>query len=232
VADVVALVTGANRGLGKAFAEELLARGAKVYAGARNPGSVNTPGAIPVELDVTDPTQVAAAAARCGDVTMVINNAGILRVGGLIAAPSLDDARAEFETNVFGTLAVSRAFAPILGRNGGGTLVNVLSILSFVSFPDAGSYSASKAAAWSATNAIRLELAGQGTLVVGVHAGYIDTDMAARVDAPKISPAEVVAQTLDAVRDGREEVLADQVTRDAKAALPGYPATVIGAAQR
>ncbi|MEZ0071360.1 SDR family oxidoreductase [Planotetraspora sp. GP83] len=226
----VALVTGANRGLGAAFARALLDRGAStVYAGARDPSTISEPGVIPVELDITDPASVAAAAERCGDATLVINNAGISRGSALLGAPSLDAARAEMETNFFGTLSVSRAFAPILARNGGGALVNVLSVLSFVSAPQIGSYSASKAAAWSLTNALRLELREQGTLVVGVHAGYIDTDMASQITGPKISPQEVTAQTLDAVEAGRPEVLADALSRDVKAALSGdlevlYPA--------
>jgi NAD(P)-dependent dehydrogenase (short-subunit alcohol dehydrogenase family) len=133
------------------------------------------------------------------------------------------------ETNYFGTLAVCRAFTPVLGANGGGALVNMLSVASFMSFPQIGSYSASKAAAWSLTNGVRLELAAQGTLVVGVHAGFIDTDMAARIDQPKISPIEVARQTFDAVEAGQLEVLADGQSRDVKAALSAelevlYPA--------
>lgn len=211
----IVLVTGANRGLGRAFAQALLERGAsKVYGGARDPGTVTDPGVVPVRLDITDPAQVAAAAERCGDVTLLINNAGILRGGGLLGDPK--GARAEMETNFFGTLEMSRAFAPLLA---GGALVNVLSVLSWLSLPQVASYAASKAAAWSLTNGLRNELRAQGTLVVGVHAGFIDTDMAAGVDGPKISPAEVVAQTLDAIEADREEVLADQVTREVKAGL-------------
>ncbi|MEV1177174.1 SDR family oxidoreductase [Nonomuraea sp. NPDC049784] len=222
----VALVTGANRGLGAAFAQALLARGARtVYAAARNPATITAEGLTPIELDVTDPAAVAAAASRCADVDLLINNAGILRSG----AADLDSARAEMETNYFGTLSMSRAFAPVLARNGGGALMNVLSVLSFVSFPQVSTYAASKAAAWSLTNALRVELKEQGTHVVGVHAGYIDTDMAARVSDPKISPEEVVAQALDAVEAGLYEVLADTVSKETRAALSGdlelvYPA--------
>jgi NAD(P)-dependent dehydrogenase (short-subunit alcohol dehydrogenase family) len=216
----VALVTGANRGVGRAFARALLERGAgTVYAGARDPATVTDPDVVPIRLDVTDPADVAAAAEYCGDLTLLVNNAGVSRGSSLLGAPTLDDARAEMETNFFGTLAVSRAFAPALGRNGGGALVNMLSVLSFVSFPQIGSYGASKSAAWSLTNAIRLELQSQGTLVVGVHAGYVDTDMAARVTQPKISPQDVAAQTLDAVEAGRHEVLVDSTSRDVRAAL-------------
>lgn len=216
----VALVTGANRGLGRAFVRELVARGARVYAGARDPATVVEPNAIPIRLDITNPAQVAAAAERCPDVTLLINNAGILRTGPLLTT----DLREEMETNVCGTLAMARAFAPILGRNGGGTLVNILSVLSFMSLPGTGGYSASKAAGWSITNTLRAELRDQGTQVVAVHAAFIDTDMAAAVTQPKISPADVVTQTLDAIRDGREEVLTDDITRAVKASLSGVPA--------
>ncbi|MGH3377619.1 MAG: SDR family oxidoreductase [Actinoallomurus sp.] len=223
----VALVTGANRGLGRAFALTLAERGATVYAGARDPGTVTDPELIPVKLDVSDPADVAAVAARCGDVTLLVNNAGVAHAGPVL--DSLDAARHEMEVNYFGTLALSRAFAPILGASGGGALVNVLSVLSYVSFPGLGSYGASKAAAWSLTNALRLELAEQGTLVVGVHAGFIDTEMAAAVPPPKLEPADVVRQTLDAVEEGRPEVWVDEISRQAKAGLSGdldvlYPA--------
>lgn len=215
-----ALVTGANRGLGRAFALALLERGARtVYAGARIPDTVTDDGPVPVKLDITDPADVAAAVERCSDVTLLVNNAGILRGGGLLAAPSLDAAHDELETNLFGTLAMCRAFAPVLGRNGGGALVNILSVLSWHTLPQLGSYGVSKAAAWSMTNAVREELRGQGTLVVATHAAFIDTDMAARITQPKVSPVDVARQTLDAVEAGREEVLADQTTRHVKAAL-------------
>jgi NAD(P)-dependent dehydrogenase (short-subunit alcohol dehydrogenase family) len=220
----VALVTGANRGLGREFARALLDRGARtVYAGARDPRRVTDGEVVPVALDITDPSSVAAVAERCRDVTLLVNNAGIARTASLLGAPSLDDARAEMETNYFGTLAMCRAFAPILGANSGGAIVNVLSIASFRPITFLGSYAASKAAEWSMTNAVRLELAEQGTLVVGVHAGFIDTDMAAGIDALKSTPEEVVAQVLDAVEAGRVEVLADERTRAAKAALSSGP---------
>ncbi|MFI7641249.1 SDR family oxidoreductase [Nonomuraea sp. NPDC049400] len=222
----VALVTGANRGLGAAFAQALLDRGARtVYAAARNPATISGAGLVAIELDITDPDAVAAAAARCADVDLLINNAGIARMG----AGDLDSARAEMETNYFGTLSMSRAFAPVLARNGGGALVNVLSVLSLITFPEVSTYAASKAAAWSLTNALRVELKKQGTHVLGVHAGYIDTDMAAHATGPKISPAEVVAQTLDALESEAYEVLADTISKQARAALSGdlellYPA--------
>ncbi len=228
----VALVTGANRGLGRAYAEALLARGAvKVYAGVRDVSTVLDPRLIPVRLDITDPADVAAAAALLTDVDIVINNAGVYSDGPLLDATPTAAARRDLETNFFGTLAVSSAFAPVLAANGGGALVNMLSALSFVTLPGTGSYSASKAAAWSLTNALRLELNPQGTLVVGVHAGYIDTDMVAHIDAPKNTPESIAEQTLDAIEAGRGEVLADEISRTVKSALSGdlrdlYPALV------
>ncbi|NMN95466.1 SDR family oxidoreductase [Antrihabitans stalactiti] len=219
IAGSIAFVSGANRGLGRAFAQALVARGAKVYGGARDPGTIDDAGVIPVQLDITDPKSVAAAVAQCSDTTLLINNAGILRGGGLIGAPNLDGARAEMETNYFGTLEMSRQFAPVLGRNGGGALVNMASVLSWITFPAVGGYAASKSAVWSLTDAIRQELSAQNTLVVGVHAGYIDTDMAANVAEAKVSPEDVVAQVLDAVEAGQEEVLADGLSRAVKAGL-------------
>lgn len=220
ITGTVALVTGANRGLGAAYARALVERGAAtVYAGARNPDEVTDPDVVPIALDVTDPAQIAAAVARCGDVALLINNAGVNHGAPLLGAPDTDGARGELETNLFGPLALARGFAPALARNGGGAIVNMLSVLSWLTFPQVGSYCASKAAAWSMTNAIRLELHAQGTLVVGVHAAYIDTDMAARVNAPKIAPAEVAHQVLDAVEAGLSEVLTDDVTRQVRAGL-------------
>lgn len=220
------LVTGANRGLGKAFVEELQARGAaKVYAAARNRESVTTAGAVPVRLDVTDPATLAAAAELAQDVDLVINNAGSL-TGASMVDGDLDDIRLEMETHYFGTLNVTRAFAPVLDANGGGALLNVLSVLSWISFPTGGSYSAAKAAAWALTNATRLELAGNGTTVTALHVGYMDTDMAAGVDAPKSDPRAVAAQALDGVEAGALEVLADDVTRAVKAGLSQDPSAL------
>ncbi len=221
------LVTGANRGLGKAFAEAFVAAGATVYAGARNPESVTTPGATAVPLDVTDPASVAAAAARLGDVTIVINNAGIGRGGSVLTNDSLDGFREELETNVIGPLNVTRSFAPVLRDNGGGAVVNILSALSWMTSPEVGGYSASKAAAWSLTNVTRGELRDQGTQVVGVHVGYLDTDMAAHVDGPKLAPADLVAQVIEALEKGEEEVLGDETSRFVKSALSGSPAHLV-----
>lgn len=216
----VALVTGASRGLGRAFARALLQAGAaKVYAGARNTASITDPDLQPIKLDITDRADVDAAARRCRDVTLLINNAGLATFKSLLEAESMDAARAEMDTNYFGTLAMCRAFAPILGKNGGGALVNVLSVVSWFNVPMQGSYSASKAAQWSLTNGIRIELRAQGTLVVGVHAGYIDTDMTAHLDVPKSRPEDIVARTLRAIEAGTEEVLADKRAEDVRAAL-------------
>ena len=221
----VALVTGAGRGLGRVFVEELARRGAKtIYAAARNPAQISDqagPG-IPVELDITQPDQVAAAAGRCADVNLLINNAGVMTSSPFIEAPTMDGARQEIETNYLGTLAMCRAFAPVLAANGGGALVNLLSVTSFFTNPDNGSYGASKSAEWSLTNGARIELAGQGTLVVGVHAGFIDTDMATEIarGLPKLDPLDVVRQVFDAVEAGQVEVLAGERTQRIKRLLP------------
>ena len=218
----VALVTGANRGLGRAFTRGLVEAGARtVYGAARSPESVTEPGVTPVRLDITDPGDVSAAAARLGDVDLLINNAGVFHRSAPLADDAVEALRADLETNVFGTLAVSRAFAPILVANGGGALVTMLSVTSWVTPPGFASYAASKAALWSLTNSLRLELRPRGTLVVAVHAAYIDTDLIAGVSAPKIAPGDVVAQVLEAVAAGREEVLADDRTRAVQAGLAG-----------
>jgi NAD(P)-dependent dehydrogenase (short-subunit alcohol dehydrogenase family) len=220
VEGAVALVTGANRGLGAAIAQALLEGGATVYGGAREPGSITNDGVIPVRLDVTNDDDIANAARTCADVSIVVNNAGILRASPSLADSGVEAARAEMETNFFGSMRMARAFAPILRENGGGALVNVLSVLSFVSMPQGATYSASKSAAWSLTNALRIELRSQGTLVVAVHAGFIDTDMAAGVAGEKVSPESVAGQIVAAVANGDEEVLADATSEMVKAALP------------
>jgi NAD(P)-dependent dehydrogenase (short-subunit alcohol dehydrogenase family) len=217
----VALVTGANRGLGQAYARELVKRGAaKVYGAARDSAAVTEPGVTPIALDITDAERVAQVAAQCADVSLLVNNAGVMRASTFIGAPNLDAARLEMETNYFGTLSMCRAFAPVLAANGGGAIINMLSVTSFYTNPFNASYGASKAAGWSLTNGVRLELHHQGTLVVAVHAGFIDTDMAALVDAPKISPESVAEQVFAAVEAGQVEVLADERTRFVKASLP------------
>ncbi|WP_330337339.1 SDR family oxidoreductase [Streptomyces sp. NBC_00557] len=215
-----ALVTGANRGIGHAFARALIARGAaKVYAGVRDPASVTDEDLSPLRLDVTVPDEVAAAAATARDVTIVINNAG---VGGFetgLLSGSFDGARQAMETNYFGTWAVSRAFAPVLARNGGGALINMLSVASWASRPDFPGYAASKAAQWSLTGALREGLREQGTLVIGVHAGFVETDLSSFTDAPKASAEDVAEQTMEALANDRAEVLTDERTRQVKHAL-------------
>ncbi|MET7425164.1 SDR family oxidoreductase [Dactylosporangium sp. NPDC005555] len=215
----VALVTGANRGLGRHFAQELLNRGATtVYATARDPRTVDLPGVRVLQLDITSPQSVAAAAGVAEDVTLLVNNAGVATNTNLVDGP-LDAVRLEMETHYFGTLHVIRAFAPVLAANGGGAILNVLSLLSWANYDGANSYSAAKAAQWSLTNGVRLELAEQGTHVTGIHLGAADTDMMAGWDVPKLDPAFVVAAALDGVASGRTEVLVDDASRAAKAAL-------------
>jgi NAD(P)-dependent dehydrogenase (short-subunit alcohol dehydrogenase family) len=225
--NAVALVTGANRGIGLAFTRALLARGArKVYAAARDPASVTLPGVEPIRLDVTKPDEVAAAAARAGDVSLLINNAGIGQPDDILAPESEANARRHLETNFFGVLRTSQAFAPVLAANGGGALLNVLSIASWINGGQLTTYAASKSAAWSLTNALRHALAKQRTQVLALHMAFVDTDLVRTIDAPKTSPDEIVARALDALEAGLDEVLADERTRMIKqgltAARPSY----------
>jgi NAD(P)-dependent dehydrogenase (short-subunit alcohol dehydrogenase family) len=211
------LVTGANGGLGEQFALQALERGAaKVYAAARKPRHWEDPRIHPLTLDLLEAEDAAGAAAVAPDVDLLINNAAIAPEGDSIRGPE-EELRRIFETNFFGTLRVANAFAPVLGANGGGTLLNVLSSAAWVSMPTG--YAASKAAMWSATNALRLLLQDQGTQVIGLLVGMVDTPMSARWDVPKSSPASVVAQAYDGVVDGSLEVLADEQTRDLKSRL-------------
>ncbi|MCX4406619.1 SDR family oxidoreductase [Streptomyces sp. NPDC059837] len=213
----VALVTGGSRGIGRSLVQALYERGAsKVYATARDPRTVTHPDAVPLALEVSDPASVAAAAERAQDVTVLINNAGASVNANFLDSP-VEDVRREFETNFFGPLLVTRAFVPIIERNGGGHILNVHSVLSWIGL--LGSYSASKAAFWSQTNSLRLDLKPRGIDVTGLHVGYVDTDMAAHVDAPKSSPESVAAQALDGIQSGAFEVLADDLSRHVKAQL-------------
>ncbi|MEU7005547.1 SDR family oxidoreductase [Streptomyces sp. NPDC046332] len=221
--DSVAVVTGANRGLGRHLAEQLLQRGAKVYAAARRPETVDLPGAVPLRLDVTDAESIRAAAGIASDATLLVNNAGISTSTPLIAG-DLDAVRREMETNFFGPLAVTRAFAPVLERNGGGSVLNVLSVLSWLHPAGLGSYAAAKAAAWAMTGAAREELAPRGITVSALHVAYMDTDMAAAVPAEqKTDPAEVAAQALLGIEAGLTEILADDTTRYVKQSLAATP---------
>lgn len=227
IKNATVLVTGANRGLGLAFTHELLARGArKVYAGARDPATITQPGVQPLRLDVTNPDDVAAAAELASDVTLVINNAGIAQPGGFLAPDSEDVTRRTFETNFFAMLRMSKSFAPVLKANGGGALLNVLSIVSWVNSSTLAAYAASKSAAWSLTNALRYELAAQNTQVLALHMGFVDTDLARGFDAPKSSAEEIVKRALDGLESGLDEVLADERTLQVKqgltAARPSY----------
>jgi len=215
------LVTGGSRGLGKALVEALYARGAKrVYATARDPRTVTHPDAVALALEVTDPASVAAAAEQAQDVTILINNAGGYLGASFLDSP-VEDVRREFETNFYGPLHATRAFVPIIEGNGGGHILNVHSVLSWIAL--SGSYSASKAALWSQTNALRLDLRPRGIEVTGLHVGYVDTDMAASVNAPKSSPHAVAEQALDGIEAGAFEVLADDMTRQVKAGLSADP---------
>lgn len=220
----IALVTGANRGIGLALTKALLARGAaKVYGAARDPSSVTTPGVVPLQLDVTDPDQIAAAARAARDVTLVINNAGIASATPVLADDGVAQLRRELETNLFGLLGVSRAFAPVLGGNGGGALVNMLSVVSWISSPLLATYSVSKSAAWSVSNGLRNELRSQRTQVVGVHVGYVDTDLTAGLTGHKLAASDVAATILAGIAAGQDEIVVDELSRQVKRGLAAEP---------
>jgi NAD(P)-dependent dehydrogenase (short-subunit alcohol dehydrogenase family) len=227
LAGAVVLVTGANGGLGEHFVAQALDRGAaKVYATARTPRAWDDERITPLALDITDNGSVAAAARAAADTTVLVNNAGIGGGGGLLAQP-VEQTKQMYETNVFGQIRLTRALAPILATNGGGAVVNVLSALSWLAVP--GAYSGTKAAFWSVTNTMRLELAPQGTHVLGAHLGYADTPLTARLDVPKNDPRDIVAAIYDGLEAGDLEVLADETSRRVKAALSSplgalYPA--------
>jgi NAD(P)-dependent dehydrogenase (short-subunit alcohol dehydrogenase family) len=225
--NAVALVTGANRGIGLAFTQALLARGArKVYGAARDPATITWPGVEPLRLDVTRPDEVAAAAARAMDVTLLVNNAGIAQVGGFLASDSEAVSRRIFETNYYGMLRMSQAFAPVLQRHGGGAVLNVLSIVSWINGGLLAPYAASKSAAWSLTNSLRHELAAQNTQVLALHMAFVDTDLVRGLEGPKTSPQDIVRLALDGLEAGADEVLADGRTQLVKqglsAARPSY----------
>jgi NAD(P)-dependent dehydrogenase (short-subunit alcohol dehydrogenase family) len=213
------VVTGGQRGLGKAVVDELLRRGAaKVYATARAPRPSADGRIVSVELDVTRSDSVAALATTATDADIVINNAGIIGAPSLLHC-DIEEIRAVFETNYFGGLRVAKAFAPILAANGGGALVDIHSVASWVG--GFGGYGDSKAAFWSATNSLRIELEHQGTMVTGVHLGFIDTDMASSFDVPKNDPRDVAREIVDGIERGDAEILADDASQRVKAALSG-----------
>ena len=216
--DQTVLVTGANRGMGREYVTQLLDRGvAKVYAAARDPQTIDVadPRVVPLKLDVTDPTSVADAAETASDVSMLINNAGIVR-GASVLAPDTSKLREEMETNLFGPLAMASAFADRIADRSG-AIVNVSSVLAWL--PVGASYGVTKAALWNATDSMRTELASRGVQVVGVYVGLVDTDMASFADSPKSDPADVVRQVLDGIESGADEVLADEMSRDARARM-------------
>jgi NAD(P)-dependent dehydrogenase (short-subunit alcohol dehydrogenase family) len=220
ITTATALVTGANRGLGRALAAELLARGATVYAAARNPDQIDLPGVRPLAIDITDPASVEAAARIATDVNLLINNAGSATGADLLGG-DLDKIRLEMETHYFGTLAATRAFAPVIEANGGGAVFNILSVLSWVALPASGAYSAAKTAEWGLTNALRVQLAARAIRVGGVYVAYMDTDMTKNVTAPKLDPAAVARTTVDGIESDIFEVLADDFTRSVQAKLSG-----------
>ena len=214
----VALVTGANRGVGRAYVKMLLDMGAaKVYATARDAAKITDlaqPGKVEIiALDITKADQVNAASARAKDVNLLINNAGVNKMSGFIAAQSVDGARDEMEANYFGTLLMCRAFAPVLKANGGGAISNVVTIVARVTIPMLGSYCASKWALYSLTQGVRAELAKQGTFVGSVNPGAIDTDMAKGMDMAKLDPADVARQSLKAVEDGVEDIFVGEMAQ-------------------
>jgi len=217
IVGATALVTGGNRGFGRAIVEELLDRGAaKVYATARSPYTPADGRIVPLVLDVTDEASVAAAAQAATDVSIVVNNAGISLNTPLLDAP-LADIRAELDTNLFGIIRVARAFSPILASHPSSSLVNVLSVLSWLAYGKG--YEISKAAAWSATNSLRVKLRDQGTVVTALHVAFMDTDMTAHLDVPKADPRDIARQTADAIATGQYEILADDTTRTVKSQL-------------
>ncbi|SDR21592.1 NAD(P)-dependent dehydrogenase, short-chain alcohol dehydrogenase family [Paraburkholderia fungorum] len=217
----IVFVTGASRGLGLAFAREALARGAaKVYAGVRRPENFNEPGIIPVKLDVTDSESVKAAAKIASDVTLLVNNAGIAEVSESPFADNVEEqARRIFETNYYGVMRTTSAFQPLLPSDGNGGVINVLSDVTWRVVPILTPYSASKAAAWSYTNNVRAHLRNRNIGVVGVHVGFVDTDLTQGFDVPKADPLDVVRQTYDALEAGESEVLADAGSRELKQTL-------------
>lgn len=230
IANATVLITGANRGIGLAFSKAFLERGArKVYAAARDPSRVNLPGVTPVRLDVNSPADVEAAARLAEDATIVVNNAGIANLGSFLADDAEAVLRSHLETNVLGVLRVSRAFAPVLARNGGGALLNVASIASWMSSPLLASYAVSKSALWSLSNGLRNDLRAQGTQVLTLHMGFVDTDLTHGIEMPKATPEAIVERALDALEAGAHEVLADDLTRQVKGGLSAEPAVYLAA---
>ena len=226
ITDQIALVTGANRGIGRQFVLELLDRGAsKVYAAARRPETLEFADSrvVPLPLDLLDLSSVEAAAKTAHDATILVNNAGI-STGVRLITGDVSEVHREMDTHFWGALHMMRAFAPVLARNGGGAIVNILSALSWFAAPGSSAYAAAKSAEWNMTNGVRLELASQGTLVQGVLLGAADTDISAGYDGPKIDPRDVPRASLDGLASGAIEVIVDDWTAMVKASLAGDPA--------
>ncbi|MFI8632887.1 SDR family oxidoreductase [Microbacterium sp. NPDC077663] len=216
--DAVVVITGANGGIGRELVTQTLSRGAaKVYATARTPQAWSDPRVVPLALDVTDPASVSAAADAAADATVLINNAGANPPTASLIDIDDDALVANVEVNFLGPVRVARAFVPVITGRPGAAIVDVHSIASWYAF--GGVYSAAKAALWSATNSLRLELAPRGVHVLGVHMGYVDTPMAAHAEGPKLAASDLAAQILDGLEADRFEVLADEITRQVRAAL-------------
>jgi NAD(P)-dependent dehydrogenase (short-subunit alcohol dehydrogenase family) len=220
ISEQVVFVTGANRGFGRHLALELLSRGAKVYAGARNPESIDIPGVIPVKLDITNPQEVAAAALLAKDLTLLINNAGSSTGASLIDG-DLEKIHLEFNTHFFGTLSMVRTFAPILANNGGGTILNILSALSWVSSGTVGAYTAAKAAEWALTNDLRINLYPQNVRVAGLHVGFMETDMTSSLQVSKSNPKAIAKIAVDGLESDSFEIVADDVSRNIQRVFAG-----------
>ncbi|KTD86658.1 SDR family oxidoreductase [Paenibacillus etheri] len=216
----VAFVTGANRGFGRQLTLELLSRGAKVYAAARNPETIDIPGVTPVKLDITNPQEVATSALIAKDVTLLINNAGS-STGASLLEDDVEKIQLEFDTHFFGTLSMVRAFAPIIEKNGGGSILNVLSALSWFSSGTVGAYTAAKAAEWALTNDLRLNLYPRNVRVSGLHVGFMETDMTTGLDTPKSNPADIAKKAIDGIESGSFEIIADDNSRMLQGALAG-----------
>ena len=230
IENATVLITGANRGIGLAFANAFLERGArKVYAGARDPSQVSLPGVTPLRLDVNSTADIEAAARLASDATIVVNNAGIAKFGSFLTDDAEALLRNHLETNLLGVLRVSRAFAPILARNGGGALLNVASIASWISSPMLASYAVSKSALWSLSNGLRNDLREQGTQVLTLHMGFVDTDLTQGIEMPKTKPETIVERALTALEVGAHEVLADEMTLQVKGGLSAEQAVYFAA---
>lgn len=227
----VVLVTGANRGIGRAFVESLLDRGAShVYAGARRLSdldwtrSLDSSRITPIELDVTLPASIESAAAQIPGISLLINNAGVLDFGSVLDAP-LDAFRRNLDVNFYGPLQTSRAFAPALAANHG-AVVNVLTVVALASMPSFGVYNASKSAAWSLTQSLRADLARRGVKVFAVFPGPVDTDMARGIEMSKATPLSVANEVLDGIEAGAEDIFPDPVSKQVFSAWSRDPKAV------